>query len=47
LKNLQKHVATPRKAYLEEGFFFFDKDSDSDEGSEYEKKDIDEEELAK
>ena len=69
LKNLQKHVTTPQKAYiedvmdgedadynhtkqhgmadlLEEGFFFLDEDSDSDEGSEYGEEDIDEEELA-
>ena len=69
LKNLQKHVTTPQKAYvedvtdeedadynhakqhgtadlLEEGFFFLDEDSDSDEDSEYGEEDIDEEELA-
>ena len=31
---------------LEEGFFFLDEDSDSDEDSEYGEEDIDEEELA-
>ena len=69
LKNLQKHVTTPQKAYikdvmdeedadynhtkqhgmadlLEEGFFFLDEDSDSDEGLEYGEENIDEEELA-
>jgi hypothetical protein len=69
LKNLQKHVTTPQKAYvedisdeedadynhtkqhgtadlLEEGFFFLDEDSDSDEDSLYGEEDIDEEELA-
>lgn len=69
MKNLQKHVTTPQKAYvgdvtdeedadynhakqhgtadlLEEGFFFLDEDSDSDEGLEYGEEDIDEEELA-
>ena len=67
LKNLQKHVTTPQKAYIEdvtdeedadynhtkqhgmfqEGFFFLDEDSDSDEGSEHGEEDIDEEELAR
>ena len=70
LKNLQKHVMTPQKAYvedvtdeedadynhakqhgtadlLEEGFFFLDEDSDSDEDSEYGEEDIDEEESAR
>ena len=69
MKNLQKHVTTPQKAYvedvmdeedadynhakqhgmadlLEEGFFFLDEDSESDEDSEYGEEDIDEEELA-
>ena len=68
LKNLQKHVTTPQKAYveditdeedadynhakqhgtadlLEEGFFFLDEDSDSDEDSEYGEEDIDEEDI--
>ena len=70
LKNLQKHVMTPQKAYvedvtdeedtdynhakqhgtadlLEEGFFFLDEDSDSDEDLEYGEEDIDEEESAR